>query len=441
MKKIHLYIFLFAVTSVFASCKKFLDEKPDKQLMIPTKVEDFQALLDNAFEMNLSNVLSGVMSADDYYQTSADYNGLDEFTQNLYTWSENSIPDNGSNDWAKTYAQIYYANVSLEGLSKIERNTFNAVKWDNVKGSALFYRGRAFFEAATLWTRGYDNATASTDYGIPLTMTTDFNVKTTRPNQKETYEQIIRDLKASISLLPAVPVNNIRPSKPAAYGYLSRVYLSMRDYENAGKYADSALKINNVLQDYASLMFIDLYKNPEVVMVFTANIGRLDFKISDNLYTSYSSNDNRKGLYFFKNRDATISYANIESYTDIFMGLANDELYLTRAECFARANNATDAMKDLNTLLKKRISAFTDLTATDAKAALKVILTERRKELLMRGTRLMDLKRLNKEPEFQVTLTREAKGVTYTLPPNDPRYALPIPNKIVKLAGIPQNIR
>lgn len=440
MKRTYLYICLFLAASMFASCKKFLDEKPDKKLMVPTKIEDFQALLDNPIEMNLYSVLSGILSSDDYYQTSSDYNKLKDHEQNLYTWSNNSIPDMGPNDWSTTYAQVYYANLSLEGLAKIDRTAMNASKWDNLKGSALLFRGRAFLEAATLWTRGYDIATASTDYGIPLTQTSDFNVKTTRPNLKETYEQIIKDLKASVPLLPAIPMNNMRPSKPAAYGYLSRAYLSMRDYVNAGKYADSALRINSTLTDYAPLQYIELYGNPEIVMMFVSD-SMIDFKISEAIYDTYSVNDNRKYLYFGENRDGTFYYSNVEEYTGYFTGIANDELYLTRAECFARANNANDAMKDLNTLLKKRISPFTDLTATDAKAALKVILTERRKELLMRGTRWMDLKRLNKEPEFQETLTREARGTTYTLAPNDPRYALPIPNKIVELAGIPQNIR
>lgn len=440
MKRTHLYILLFAVLGMFASCKKFLDEKPDKKLMVPQKVEDFQALLDNAFEMNLSSVLSGIISGDDYYQTSSDFNSLKEYSQNLYTWSENSIPDNGPNDWAATYAQVYYANISLEGLGKITRTVQNGIQWDNVKGSALFYRGRAFLEASNLWAGGYDPAIAATQYGIPLTQTSDFNVQTTRPNLKNTYEQIIKDLKASVQFLPTTPINNMRPSKPAAYGYLSRAYLSMQDYVNAGKYADSALKVNSMLLDYSTLQYIELYGNPEVVMLFGAD-SMMDFKIEKSFYDTYADNDNRKFLYFGENRDGSIYYSNVEEYTTYFTGIANDELYLTRAECFARGGNTADAMKDLNTLLKKRISSFTDLTATDAKAALKLILTERRKELLMRGLRWMDLKRLNKEPEFQETLRREAKGVRYVLPPNDPRYALPIPNKIIALSGIPQNMR
>lgn len=441
MKRTNLYILLLAAASAFTSCKKFLDEKPDKRLKVPTTVDDYQTLLDGSFDMNLSTATSGILSADDYYQTLADFNGMDIYQRNLYTWEDNSISDNAPNDWSSSYGQVYNANITLEGLEKVAKTGLNESKWNNVKGSALFYRGRVFLEAATLWAKAYDNATAATDPGVPLTMTSDFNQKTTRPSVKETYDRILLDLKAAAHFLPKNAVNNIRPSKAAAYAYLSRTYLSMRDYPNAGKYADSALQINSALLDYATLGMMYLYKNPEVVILFTTDFGRIDFKIPKDFYDSYSSNDNRKSMFFDMNRDGSIFYSNTEDYTSYFTGIANDELYLTRAECFARADNTIDAMKDLNTLLKKRISRFTDLTAVDAKAALKLILTERRKELVMRGTRWMDLKRLNKEPEFQETLKREAKGVTYTLPPNDPRYALPIPNKIVKLAGIPQNIR
>jgi len=441
MKRINLYILLLALTGTFASCKKFLDEKPDKRLKIPTTVEDYQALLDGSFDMNLSTATSGILSADDYYQTDADFNGLDIYTRNLYTWETNSIADNAPNDWSSSYGQVYNTNIALEGLDKIAKTGVNGAKWDNVKGSALFYRGRVFLEAATLWAKAYDNATASTDLGIPLKMTSNFDEKTTRASVKETYDRILLDLKTAANLLPVNAINNMRPSKAAAYAYLSRAYLSMRDYPNAGKYADSALLINNTLLDYQTIGMMYLYKNPEVVMVFTTMFGRVDFKIPEDFYNSYASNDNRKSLFFDFNRDGSIYYSNTEDYTSYFTGIANDELYLTRAECFARAGNTSDAMKDLNTLLKKRISRFVDLTAADANAALRLILTERRKELLMRGTRWMDLKRLNKEPEFKVTLKRVAAGKTYELLPDDAKYALPIPSKIVSLAGIPQNPR
>lgn len=447
MKRANLYILLLAGAGLFPSCKKFLDEKPDKQLLVPKSVEDYQRLMDGNYEMNLSTAYSGILSADDYYQTAARFNTLSEPLRNLYTWQDNSMPETqGGNDWSTSYSQVYNANIALEGIEKVERNSNNQVKWDNVKGTALFFRGRVFLEAALLWAKAYDPATANTDPGIPLTRTSDFNVKTTRPNVKDTYDQILKDLKGSVSLLPAVALHVMRPSKAAAYAYLSRTYLAMRDYPNAGKYADSALQINNKLVDFGTLeSFYPWpmigYDSPEIIMFFQTDVS-LTFQISDEFYKSYTDDDYRKDLYFEENRDGTTGFRG--SYTgdySFFTGVATDELYLTRAECYARAGNVTDAMKDLNTLLKHRIYEFEDLTAIDAKAALKTILVERKKELLLRGTRWMDLKRLNKETDLQVTLKRDVAGKVYQLLPNDPKYALPIPTRIIELSGIPQNIR
>lgn len=447
MKRVNLYILLLAGASLFSSCKKFLDEKPDKQLLVPTTPDEYQRLLDGNFEMNLSTAMAGIVSADEYYQTTADFNGLSAANRNLYTWENESMAEGqGGNDWMTSYAQVYTTNIVLEGMAKIARTGSNAAGWDNVKGSALFYRGRVFLEAALLWAKAYEPATAQTDLGIPLRMTSDFNVKTTRPNLKDAYDQILNDLKASVDLLPAVALHAMRPSKAAAYAYLSRAYLSMRDYPNAGKYADLALQINNKLLDYATLDTYDIwpipgYSSPEIIMFFQTDVS-LTFRIPDHLYNSYSLKDYRKDLFFETLRDGSTGFRG--SYTadySYFTGIATDELYLTRAECYARAGNVPDAMKDLNALLKKRIEGFTDLTATDASAALKTILTERKKELLLRGTRWMDLKRLNKEPEFRVTLKRDVAAKIYELLPDHPKYALPIPTKIIELSGIPQNQR
>ncbi len=110
-----------------------------------------------------------------------------------------------------------------------------------------------------------------------------------------------------------------------------------------------------------------------------------------------------------------------------------DELYLVRAESYARAGNATAAMADLNTLLRTRWQAgtYTDMVAASPDDALAKILPERRKELLFRNIRWADLKRLNKDTRFAVTLSRTVNGTTYTLPPNDLRYQVLLPEDAV----------
>jgi tetratricopeptide (TPR) repeat protein len=446
MKNINLYILLLAILSTLASCKKFLDEKPDKKLLVPKSLEDYQTLLDGNFELNLSSNIAGFVSSDDYSLGTDAYNRLSVEGRNLYTWQDKSFSDVNGNDWSSSYTQVFIANVSIEGTEKIGKTGFNEQSWNNVRGSALFFRGRAFFEAALNWAKAYDPASATTDPGIPLTMTSDFNVKTTRPNVQETYDRIINDLKQAADLLPVNAAHNIRPSKAAAYAYLSRVYLAIRDYPNAGKYADAALQLNNKLIDYADLDDTEFYPlpgitNSEIIMFFSMEVSFTPV-IDQSLYDLYPINDYRKTVFFEENRDGSMGFkGSYDGSYAYFTGVATDEMYLNRAESAARANRVNDAMDDLNALLKKRIRGFVPLTVTDPSDALRLILKERRKELVLRGTRWMDLKRLNKEPEFALTLKRTGEGKEYVLPPNDPKYALPIPDQIIRKSGIAQNVR
>src|SRR5690606_20155507 len=85
--------------------------------------------------------------------------------------------------------------------------------------------------------------------------------------------------------------------------------------------------------------------------------------------------------------------------SSLYNGLSLNEVYLMKAEANARRNNIEVAMASLNTLLEKRWVAgtFTPSVISSKEEALQLILAERRKELLMRGLRWIDIKRLNKE--------------------------------------------
>jgi hypothetical protein len=118
-----------------------------------------------------------------------------------------------------------------------------------------------------------------------------------------------------------------------------------------------------------------------------------------------------------------------------------DEMYLVRAEAYARAGQVGPAMADLNKLLKSRWQngSFVPFTAGDQQAALTLILAERRKELISRGTRWTDLRRLKDDPIFSVTPKRMLSGQAYTLLPSSPRYTLLIPASVINLSGMQQN--
>jgi len=116
----------------------------------------------------------------------------------------------------------------------------------------------------------------------------------------------------------------------------------------------------------------------------------------------------------------------------INLGLSVPEVMLMQAEAYARLGgdpNRQKAIALLNTLRVKRIlpANYTPLIApADDETALRLVLTERRRELALHPVRWFDLKRLNKDPRFAKTLTRMLDGKTYTLPPNSNNYVYPI---------------
>jgi len=72
--------------------------------------------------------------------------------------------------------------------------------------------------------------------------------------------------------------------------------------------------------------------------------------------------------------------------------------------------------------------------------ALGTILNERRKELLFRGLRWSDVKRLNRDGAG-IILSREINNQEFVLPPNDKRYAIALPEDVLEMTGMEQNPR
>ena len=98
------------------------------------------------------------------------------------------------------------------------------------------------------------------------------------------------------------------------------------------------------------------------------------------------------------------------------------------------SSDLTTAQARLNDLRRKRIDAkvYADITEKDPDLLMQLILEERRRELLLKGLRWFDLKRLNKETRWQKTLTHVLSDGTYTLEPNSDRYVLRLPYKVIQ---------
>jgi len=443
-------------------CQKFLAEKPRQTLVVPQSVKDLQSLLDNTIVMNSSSASCfSEHESDNYYVTTATYqafaaqsgNPIVQGAVQNYLWLDPGVPY--ASFWNQPYQNaIYYSNIVLDQLPKITLKAGDETTYKALRGSALFYRAFGFHCIAQLYCRPYAQQYANSP-GIVLRTVPDLSAKSTRATVQETYDLIIHDLKEAVDLLPVTVAYPTRPSQTAAYAMLARVYLSMRDYTNAAAYADLALKQKNALLDYNTInpsAAIPIAKfNPEVLFHNMSPNTTLavagNANMDSTLYASYHANDLRKVVFFGDYGTNPKTYYFQGGYDgqvyELFDGLATDEVYLMRAECAARAGNKDSAMNDLNRLMVKRWEnsvAYTPITATDGPDALAKVLLERRKELLWRGLRWMDIRRLNLEGA-NITLTRVVNGVTYTLAPNSKLSVMLLPYEEITRSGLEQNER
>lgn len=445
-----LVLCLFIIFAIFpVSCKKYLDAKTDKTLVIPSTLNDAKALLDSYSLMNESYPSLGNESDDNYYLLDSYFNSRNINTQNNYTWAKEAIDEL---DWRNMYGIVLNSNIAIETINRQRDIVQKSANAKTILGAAYFFRALGFYNVVQYYAMPYDQATAKTLPGIPIRLSSDASQVTKRATIEESWQQIISDLKQAISLLPETNIPLTRPSKTAAYAELANVYLDMNDFKSAEKYADSALLLNNTLLDFNLLDKTQLYPftryNAEVtfqsVSTFPGSLIYTHYILDSTLYQSYDTNDLRRQLYFKINGPGTVGFkGSYDGTTEPFNGIANDEVYLIKAECSARNGKIDIAMDYLNRLLLTRwvTGTFRPLSAITQEECLKLILTERRKELILRGRRWFDLRRLNKEPKFAKTLVRIVNGTKYTLPPNDKRYVFPIPNQVISTTNIEQNVR
>ncbi|WP_312288471.1 MULTISPECIES: RagB/SusD family nutrient uptake outer membrane protein [Bacteroidota] len=451
MKTIINSLIIFTLISLTSCSKEWLEEKQDIKLIVPTTLNDMDLLM-NSGMFSYDQRGSMEASCDDFEVTLDQYNSLfTDFNRKLLTWTVDEFPRLGGADygeeWDYAYKQIQNCNVTLNGLTKITRTESNAGQYDRIKGTALYHRSRAFLNLAMTFCKYYDATTAENDLGIPLKLDMDINEKIFRSNLKQTYQQIIDDLRTATILLPKNAISGLHITNAGAFALLARTYLYMDNYLNALESARNSLAVKSALDDYNSFNPADsrpLFLKSKEIHIETKlsnpyGTSNTSASIPDHLYNQYSENDLRKTLYF-RIQDSKAFWRGT-LITNNLAGTAVDEVLLIAAECEARIGDKDQAMQMLNKLLAARFktNTFIPLTASTKVEALDIILSERRKELLKRGLRFQDLKRLNRDPRYAKTLIRIVGDKTYTLPPNDRRYIFPIPQYIINYSGIEQN--
>lgn len=484
MKKI-IYSLLIGGSLLTSSCNDFLDVKP-KGSTIPEMYEDYARLLNSP---SLGNALytHPIYLTDDLLLSNEgegisdfEFSGLKDAERNLFTFQHGQVFTPGNSDalWEDAYKRIFTFNAVINNVMSAPDAT--DVLKGHLKGEALVGRAYEYLNLVNCYGKHYDKATAATDYGVPLVLSEEVGSQATykRNTVAEVYAQIESDLSTAVPLLSETVPNTFHPNRSIAYAFLSRMYLYMGEYSKALTNANEALKINKELIDYTlyqnidgtqwgrivlasdlSVMFPDQSKSPENIYTrIFRNSNNMFWSVcaSKDLLNAFAENrpdeaeDMRLKLFFcdgkmdggggFQYFPGFMMYA---AYVNVCCGFSTPEILLIAAECEARVGTVANALTHLNTLRDMRIKNnvhYTNTPEVSKAEALKRTIDERRREFVFNGvTRLIDLKRLNRETWFAKTIVHSADGQTWELPPNDPRYILPIPSTVLEYnPDIPQ---
>jgi tetratricopeptide (TPR) repeat protein len=435
---------LFLLQTTACNKKDLLKEKQGTAIIVPTTPGDMQALLDNE-DVFAPTTSFNFICSDEFYFKEPALAGLKQSIVNAYLYkdfffdNEEEVPD-----WNNAYTQAYYANNVLEGVTRL-RNSIDEKTLNPLAGDAYFKRSFAFFNVAQVFALGYDPLTAADEPGIPLRLTINRNEKLKRSSVADTYQQIIDDLGRAIDLLPATvdSAHRNRSNRPAACALLARVYLSMGAYVQALDAAKKSLVYDSLINFNAALTNTGLLvsaTNKETLYqsriasdgdgLYEAMLNREVF-VDSTLLREYKTGDLRRTLFFSKTTLPAVFKPGYFGRLYPFTGLNTAEQFLIAAECYARQGEVNAALFYLNKLLESRwkTGQYNPCTAATPEMALSLILKERKKELVFRGVRWTDIRRLNIKDTL-LTLSRTVQGNTTVLFPNSRRFALPVPEQV-----------
>ena len=134
--------------------------------------------------------------------------------------------------WMVAYKAIYMTNTVISTLDESKPENHQLL------GEAYFMRGLLHLHMVTLFAKPY--SLGRDNMGVPLRLSASPDVNQ-RASVGEVYDQIVKDLRKAADLMKGSRGNTGYPSKAAALGVLSRVYLYMEEYDKCIAAVDEAL--------------------------------------------------------------------------------------------------------------------------------------------------------------------------------------------------------
>ncbi|WP_123955361.1 RagB/SusD family nutrient uptake outer membrane protein [Flavobacterium cheongpyeongense] len=445
MKFLKSTLYILLPVLLLHSCRDYVEVEPVENNRVLKYTSDYRGLANNYSAITASGGIYLLANADVEFPVTYQ-NTVNTIWANSYTWQDRIYdPSQGDSDYIALYKAVYNSNVILDGVWSSEKGTDAEKK--EIYAEAFVHRAFAYLQLVNTYGPQFDPASANSEKAVPLLLNPELFSSLERSTVGQVYDQILSDLKSALDNdIQDTPQYNVLPSKRAVYALLARTYLYMGSYQLSLDNAQKALEMQSGLIDLKTFASGNSYpvltQNPEIIFSKTLLLTYKGAPLSNDLLNSFESNDLRYNYYTIDGANFSPRYtgrgfaiANYSPTTGINIGVSVPEMYLIAAECYARLGQTQKAVDNLNILRAKRYKSGTayEVAAATPKEALDLALTERQKELIGRGFRWFDQRRLNLDPVYQKTYTRVFKTVTYTLEPNSDGYVFPINQNYIDL--------
>ncbi len=456
MKKTIIYLIIsISLGLSFTSCEDFLDRDPKDKISNANLLKDiagikiamtgcYRSLAESDYNRQNFILWSELRGGNAKFTQSISFGSYDALTD-AYSFNLTTDNDKAEDIYEILYQILNQANNIIQAIPNSVDGTTE--EKNEILGEMYAIRALCHFDLLRLFAQPFSYSLNGQHLGVVIvTQTPDVFDQPARSNVYDTYLQIIDDLQEAINLtseeakLGSTKKFWIGPA--AAKALLARVYLYMEDWDNAvimaseiigdpsydlvdgsslkAEWQDNGTSIediwaldNSIVQSEAISKYMGI---PDVS-------DKIYCGVSKDLYNLYDPADLRLNLF-------TEIYGDTTSYTYHTTGLIESnivmirlaEMYLIRAEAYAKTNQPTLARSDLQ-VIRSRANPGIEFPNFSGQDLIDEIMLERRRELAYEGHIFFDLKRTKSDirrDDCSATLNHDLDYPDY-------RYVWPIP--------------
>lgn len=472
------YLWLLLLPMV--ACSDFLEQEPGSNVSVDevfSNYEGFQQALTGAYTdlqatlfLTENFIYGDLMGGNITFSPSWSSSSLGVISipteiQNVYTFDDYAEESDLNYVYDNFYDNINEANLILEYLPTLANVSTDSIQ--QIKAECLCIRALDHFILLNIYAQNYTYTANASHPGIVYNRGTQ-NVGVDYPARAtvaQCYEYIINDLETA---LEDFTDNNILAGERYSYfneisckALLSKVALYAHQYEKAIKYAGEVI-LNSGVQLMTTENYVSEWSKTnapvsEIIMEFTirtdsegkyvaplsvkygytSDTDYADYTASNDLLSLFDDGDVRgKNMFIEVNLNTQVSYQENKValpyyFTRKFQDnaalplLRLSEMYLIRAEAYARDNQPENALTDLNTIRENRGAIKANLSDD----ILEEIFLECRKELCFEGHLFFDMARFHKNVERNSGCIANTCNLSYP----SSYFVLPIPDKNIRL--------